>query len=484
MALAAVSGVFLARWLTIGEFGVFKQVSFAVFGATTLIIGDLGLSLALVRNEREPSPEVWRAALAFTLILALIALSVGAGAALLFRGDSTVRSWWFALLGPALATRFMRTVPATYLQRRARYHAIAVYELLETIAYFAVALTLAAAGRGVSALIIAIFVKEVVGSACFWALSGFRIAPDFGRMGRLVPLLRVGLPYQLTGLLTGSTDAFQPVVIGTVLGVHALGLVSWAYGLILMPILLLSAIDRVIVPSLSRVQSQPDLFARWTETAIRMNCIIAFPAAVVLVVSNRQLTVVVFGEKWLEASTLLVQFVPTIVAVALFTPVLQAFNAQGRTSIGLKLSVIWAAITWPLGTLAVVHGGIAGYGWFYIALQLTYLPIAYFGFRTFGVRVWVAARAPMFASFTAVSVATLAPSQWTPGALSLRLLAVVVGFVIGYATVGFKSARTDLRTFGGAILGRSGTSQLTREGGQKSVAGTADAREDGRAQGS
>ena len=75
-----------------------------------------------------------------------------------------------------------------------------------------------------------------------------------GVKGSYRELLRVGLPVQASGMLVALTDAFQPIFIGAVLGLQTLGQVSWAYNLVLMPILLIGAIDRVLLPSLARVQ--------------------------------------------------------------------------------------------------------------------------------------------------------------------------------------------------------------------------------------
>jgi O-antigen/teichoic acid export membrane protein len=243
-----------------------------------------------------------------------------------------------------------------------------------------------------------------------------------------------------------STDAFQPVIIGWLLGTTALGYVSWAYSLILMPILILDAVDRVVVPTLAKAHDSPATLARWTERAMRVNCLLAFPVAALLLTSIPQIILVVFTAKWLPASDLVRQFVPAILAVALFTPILQAFNAVGRTGVALRLSMIWAAVTWSVGTFLVARWGLQGYGWFYVALQITYLPIAIMGVRTLRLSLWRVARGPCAGFVAAAGTASIVPAAQGWSGLLVRIAIVGSAFLLGALAIGWREIFSDVRT--------------------------------------
>jgi O-antigen/teichoic acid export membrane protein len=446
MAIAAGSAVLLARWLNVSDFGVFAQINFAVLALAGMIIGDLGLTLALVRSVKEPGPRVWASVSGLSALLAAVAIAATVGLGVLLHLGQPFRSWWIPALGLALAARFSRPVPSARLQRDGRYPALALGETLETVSYFGVSLSLVAAGWHVSALVLAVLTKELVGLFGLLMMTGTWVRPSWPKMDVLGGLLRVGVPYQLTGLLTMSTDAFQPVIIGLLLGTTALGYVSWAYSLILMPILILDAVDRVVVPTLAKAHDSPTTFGRWTERAMRVNCLLAFPVAALLLTSIPQIILVVFTAKWLPASELVRQFVPAILAVALFTPILQAFNAMGRTGVALRLSMLWAVVTWSLGTLLVARWGIAGYGWFYVALQISYLPIAIIGVRTLRLSLWRVARGPGAGFVAAVgAVWIVAPGQGWPGLL-VRIAIIAIAFPVGCLAVGWREIFSDFRT--------------------------------------
>lgn len=393
MAMAASAAVWLARWLSVADFGVFEQISFFVMGIAGLILGDLGLTVALVRLEQEPLVEHWQGAWCISVLLASGALAVGAGAAgwLAVEGHRRL-ALLVVVLAVALSARMTRAVPSARLQRDRRFATLAMGELLEATLYFVLALGLAAMGRGIVALVSGVAVKEVGGAAWLWARSPSRPRLVMRSLAKAGPLLAVGLPAQGAGLLVGLTDAFQPLFIGPVLGAVALGFVTWAYGLALLPLLILSALDRVLLPALSRAQSDAETLRRWIERAIRANAWVALPTCGFLLLRGNSLVRLVFGPKWLPALPLVHAFLPGIAITALSTPLLHGFNAVGKTRVALYLAAAWLGLTWTIGAIATERLGTSGFAGFYIGLQVTFLPVWWCAGRGFGIAPWRAVR--------------------------------------------------------------------------------------------
>ncbi len=442
--ISAASAILLSRWLTPAEYGLFAQLTFWTFGAAALVIGDLGLALALVRLEKEPTARQWRGVttVMFALVLLGILLTSAAIIVLILLGNGLF-ALLVGVLGFATSIRFSRAVPSARLQRDHRFGTIAAAEMTQSVLYFGFAVTLAGLGAGIYALIAGAVVSELVGTLWFWIAARVRPRIEISAMRDVRPLLKVGLPVQGTGLLVGLTDAFQPIFIGAVLGATALGYVSWAYSIALIPLLILASLDRVIVPVFAAKQSDSVTVARWTERAIRINAICAIPIVVVLATNIEPIITLVFSSQWLPASSLILAFLPAIVMTALSTPITQALNARGETGIAFKLAMVWAILTWTAAAVAVWHWGLGGYGWFYVLLQLTYLPLWVLAWRRLDVRVPVAAAVPIIAGAVAFVALYWLPTPSSIAPLTLQAVGVVVVFVAVLVAIDHRAARRD-----------------------------------------
>ena len=458
IALGAVSVVLLARWLTPYDFGLFATLNIIVFGAATLL-GDLGLTVSLVRKVEEPSVSEWAAAKRMTAALSTAALACGGiGAAVLVSRGSGRLALWVAVLVVALATRFGRAMASARLQRQRRFGSLAGVETAETLVYFVSVISLAASGQGAGSLVLAVGAKELLGYVAlrYVARGG---ATTRGVKGSYRELLRVGLPVQASGMLVALTDAFQPIFIGAVLGLQTLGQVSWAYNLVLMPILLIGAIDRVLLPSLARVQEDRVLLGLLTARAVRLNALIAFPVVAAVLVAPNDLITIVFTAQWLPASDLLVLFMPAIVTTAMTAPLLHAFNAIGRTRVPMYLSSTWLVLTWVLGSVATATWGAIGFGWFYVVLQLAYIPVWRFAKNELDVNVITECRDALAGLVVGVvggtSVSTLFGASHRVEGLLAGIIVAELLFAITIWVVDHERTKADVLFLARGLAGKA-----------------------------
>ena len=456
--LSAATAILLARWLTPADYGLFATLNLIVFGAATLL-GDLGLTVSLVRQSEEPPVSEWAAARRMTTAMSTTALIFGSvGTAALVIRDQGQLALWVAVLTVALAARFARSIPSARLQRQHRFGALAGIETAESVLYFVTVITLAANGHGAGSLAIAVGAKEVLGylSQRIAARGG----PKIRRVkGSYRDLVRVGLPIQASGLLVAVTDAFQPIFIGATLGLTALGHVAWAYNLVLMPILLLGAMDRVVLPSLARVQEDRILLGLLTARAIRLNALVAFPVVIAVLVAPQDLITVVFSPRWLPAADLLVLFMPAIVTTAMTAPLFHAFNAIGRTRVAMWLSLSWLVLTWTAGAYATATWGSIGFGWFYVVLQLAYIPVWRLASAELGVNVISECRDTLLglglAIATGALVADLFHDVHRLGSLAAGILCAEGVFVATVWFVDHQRTRADVIFLARGLVGRT-----------------------------
>jgi teichuronic acid exporter len=385
MVLSGLSAVLLARWLTPHDFGAFESLYFIVYGFS-MVFGDLGISVALVRQPDEPSRDSWAAAIRVCTTMAATAIVVSMlGALLAFVNGRHTLSTWILGLGLALGFRCTRAVCSAQLLRAQNFSRIAAIETMEFLIYYSVVIGLAAFGFGVSALVGATVLKEIGGAL---ALRLITRIPPWRRVttsSAVTSLLKVGGPSQAAGLLITVTDFFQPVCIGGFLGSTALGYTSWAYDLSMLPIFLIATLDRVVLPTLARAQRDKTRLAALTARAVRLNCLVGFAIVLGIVVDRHELITHVFGSQWLPAESLILMFMPAIITTAMTNPVIHAFNALGRTTMAMKLTGAWFLLTWTGGTVTTLVWGLHGFGLFYVVLQATYLYMWRAGRRHLGV---------------------------------------------------------------------------------------------------
>lgn len=92
------------------------------------------------------------------------------------------------------------------------------------------------------------------------------------------------------------------VVVGRWLGVTALGLYSRAYNLMSLSVVLFGEVlDKVIFPTLTKIQSEPRRLAAAYRRAIASVALLTFPMSIVCYVLAPEIIEVLFGRQWQEA---------------------------------------------------------------------------------------------------------------------------------------------------------------------------------------
>ena len=93
------------------------------------------------------------------------------------------------------------------------------------------------------------------------------------------------------------------VLIGWYWGAGPLGLYSRAYNLLMLPVRQLSApAGSVAVPAFSRIQSDPERFARYYLRTVNLIMWISTPIFGFLFVAAQPVIVLVLGNQWREAA--------------------------------------------------------------------------------------------------------------------------------------------------------------------------------------
>ncbi|AFY34480.1 lipopolysaccharide biosynthesis protein [Calothrix sp. PCC 7507] len=296
-SLNLISNVVLARLLTPQDYGIVGMVT-AITGFVTLF-KDLGLSTATVQKEEINHQQV------STLFWVNIALSVAT--AFITVAIAPVLAWFYdqpRLLGItlALASGFIISgfgvQHTALLNRQMQYKALMFNDLLSMALGIVAAIAAALFGLGYWALVIMLLVCAVVNTVGVWMSCDWRPSLPVGRSG-IGSMLAFGGHLTGFGTINYFARNLDNILIGRYWGAEQLGLYAKAYQLLLLPLTQISTpIARVAIPTLSRVQQEPQQFRYYYLKAIAIVAFLTMPTVTFLVIVSEEMIELLLGSQW------------------------------------------------------------------------------------------------------------------------------------------------------------------------------------------
>lgn len=427
--------VVLARLLTPADFGLVAMVT-AITGLGQAF-ADLGLSQATIQreniNQHQVSALFWINA-AIGLALMLITVSLAPALAWFYHEPrlkeiALVVSSVFLMGG-------LRVQHEGLLKRQMRFRALAIRDVTSIAVGVSVAILMAWRGAG------------------YWAIVAFPIASQFTRMVlswfavRWIPSLprrganvrsmvafggNVAASYLLINLIRNVDN----VLVGWWWGATPLGLYAKAYNLLMLPVQQLSApMSSVLVPALSRIQSDAERFARYYLRAANLIMWAIAPTFALLFVAAQPVILLVLGHQWTAAAPIF----QILVISALAQPLIQLTNwslvSRGQSQRLLKLLIISSPII--VGSFFIgLPYGIKGVALSGSLAQVAMMPwILKFTFRGTGLtlrRLGQAIVCPILVSLAGIGSAELALRLMGPLGIFPQLLVTALGFVVAGA---------------------------------------------------
>jgi len=433
--IQTVATVILARLLTPSDFGLVAMVT-SVTGLANSFM-DFGLSEATIQRKNITHEQV--------SALFWINLVIGVGLTLATAVVGPVIAWVDSeprLRAIALLASFnflvggLRVQPNALLKRQMRYLSIAMRDVASYTVAVPVAVVMACYGAGYWALVALPLILNSVQMALSWLLVRWR--PSFPRRGSSVRSMVIfGGNVSGSYLLTNLNRSVDAVLVGWYWGAEPLGLYSRAYNLLMLPVRQLSSpASSVAVPTFSRLQSEPERFARYYLRAACVIMWICAPLFGFLFVAATPVIALVLGPQWGQAAPVF-----RLLAVSAMTQIFLEMSiwlliSRGMSGSLLKLLLLIS----PVMTVSFLCGlpfGIKGVALAGSLAQIAIFPwMLHFTFRGTKLTLCRLGRSivfPVSLSLLGVLFSEVALNLMAPAHMLSRLLVSALGLVVAYS---------------------------------------------------
>ncbi len=426
VVVTAGGSIALARLLTPEVFGLYAILVFVI--TTGVRSSELGLGAALIqRRDLDPAAGLGVAFTAtFGLALALGA-AIAAAAPLVARwpgvsSDVTAPVRWLALL---VVLSSLRMPAMVLLERRLAYLPLTVAETADTVTFHAVAIAAAIAGAGLWSFVMGALAARAVNLVVLWGAARWR--PTLRWSWReLAPVMKFGILFQASVLVTIAGDAVVPIFVTAWSGVTGVGFLNWAATLAFLPLQVVSIAGRVLFPALSSLQADTERFAEATARALNRVTAVLYPAATLLLAGADPVVRLIFGEAWLPAIPAVRCFCLSAIIGGTSTIFVHALYSLGRADIVFRLNLASAVLLWAITLVLVPWLGFVGFAVASVSLACAGVSYTALSVRRLApVRVLPAVRVPLAASLGSAAVLAALVGFWVHDLPSL-LIAVGV----------------------------------------------------------
>jgi PST family polysaccharide transporter len=231
---------------------------------------------------------------------------------------------------------------------------------------------------GYWALVGANMVLVAVKLVLAWSISRWRPRLP-SRNTQTWHLLRFGANITFGTLIYSLARSVDNLLIGRFFGAAAVGLYSRGSILVLRPVQqLIQPINAVLVPALSRVQSEDDRYRRTFLQVFEVIALITFLFTGLCLALSHPLTLAVLGPKWEGAAVIVASFTLAALTYPLATSFTWLFASQGRGKDWVVTNAIVSSTT-VCSFLVGLPFGTAGVAISYsISCVLLQLPVVYY----------------------------------------------------------------------------------------------------------
>jgi PST family polysaccharide transporter len=376
-ALTIASTYVLSRLLEIPDFGLLAMVT-TIMGLLR-VFKDAGLSSATVQRDDITHAQVSN--------LFWINVGVAGLLALIMAASAPAIAWFYRepkLVGITLWLSVTFLISGSTVQHQAllrrqmRFKAMAVIEVGSMTVSLIVGVLMAWLGCGYWALVGMNLALEASGFALTWWVSRWR--PQRPRRGSGTwSLLNFGINMTAGSAVYIFSRGADTMLIGWRYGADATGLYSRALALLMRPLdQLMAPVGAVFIPTLSRLQNDPERYRRAFLRLYEAMALVSFGFSGIFFALSRPITLWLLGPKWEAAAVIFKAFALAALYFPIGTAVVWAVVSQGRGKEFLRINLITSVITISAFVAGLPFGPVGVAFAFSIAGLLVSVPVTFY----------------------------------------------------------------------------------------------------------
>lgn len=362
-ALSFISiNIILAKVLPVETLGIFNiAVSIITFFA---FFSDIGLAASLIQKKDGISDiDIKTTFTIQQLIVGLLSLLIIAAAPFFgqfYRLDQG-GIWLIRSLGLSFFLSSLKVIPSVLLERELRFKPIVLVEMIETVIFNTMLITLVLFNFGIWSFSISALLRGVTGVLLIFYLRPVKISLGIDRLAAR-QLLSFGLPFQTNSLLALLKDRLVPLVIAKMVGPVGVGYITWSQSVAYLPLEIMSSVIRISFPAFSRLQKDKKSLKVAVEKALFVTSLTVYPALFGFGAILPSVVKYVVSDKWQPAVLSFYLFSFSSYWAVISTTLTNTLNAIGQIKTTLKLMIFWTLLTWILTPVLVFLYGYIGVG--------------------------------------------------------------------------------------------------------------------------
>jgi O-antigen/teichoic acid export membrane protein len=347
--------------------GVFGPRDFGLLalGITFLTLAgffsDFGLGAALLRGRVAPSTEVFEAMLGFQLLVSSAVAVMGVATAVVVGHGALIT----AVMVSSLPLFVLRGPPSITLERQLRYRELAMVDVLETLVYTFGSIAVALAGAGPLGVAIVFWARPLVGLRILLRAADMRMCRPRLDFGTIRPVF--GFGWRLGAIHFVSLGRDQSYAVGTsaISGLNTLGLWNLVSRVLVVPSVMLDAVNRVAFPTISRLIERGEDVRGQIKLAVPITTLVLGLILVPIVTAGPNLLPSVLGPEWRPSADILRWACAALLVGAPLAYVTGGyFLAVGDASTPLRVGIVDSSVTvvTGLGSLPLLGPQALGLG--------------------------------------------------------------------------------------------------------------------------
>jgi len=361
----------LARFLDPSAFGLMALVM-VVIGFSQAFL-DMGISNAIIHKQYITHEQL--------STLYWINVLAGMGLFVIVTAISPIVSYFY---GESELTALIIIVALTFIiqpfgqqfmvlwQKEMRFAEIARIDIVNKTVSLVVSIILAYMGYGVYALVYGTLAGVVSQTIQFMILGLKEHKPSFiFNFVDIKEFLGFGAYQMGEKTINYFNSQIDVILIGKLLGAEALGIYSVAKQLIMRPAQIVNPIiTKVTFPMMAKIQDDTEKLKNVYLKTINYLSSINFPIYAALIVFAPELVILMFGDKWMAAISI-VQILSVYGAIrSTVNPIGSLLLAKGKANWGFwwNFGIFFYV---PVGIYISSHLGLAGVSWGQVVIMLS-----------------------------------------------------------------------------------------------------------------